>query len=163
MNKLFSVIIMATAIVLQIFSGIACALHISAPVHDSLAACVAFHQVFHVGWLHLIVNLSCLVTIVFGGFRIPGSAVLAGYIISSLVYLPAVLLAGAPTVGLSGIVYALLGMISIHAVKKIQYHGWIAGFLILGFFTASNVYLHLFAYLAGIFYAWMITPKYDRQ
>jgi len=57
---------------------------------------------------------------------------------------------GVVTVGVSGVVFALMGMISTKVQRKLYYQGWVLGFIVLGFFFKScNSWLHLYCYALG--------------
>lgn len=56
-----------------------------------------------------------------------------------------------PTVGLSGVIYALLGIVSYDVAKPKEYQASIILSLILGFmFPKINGWIHLYCYVAGL-------------
>lgn len=155
MNKLLSLLFLWLAII-----GFVVGLfwH-SLPDFLASAPCITY-QWQHVNVFHLIGNLLSLTAIGFGYFRLPPLAVPAALVISVAVPLVYPSVFDVPTFGLSGIIFALLGMISIFAYRKLYYHAWIASFILFfHFFGHSNSLLHILTYITGIFYAWFVTPK----
>ena len=120
---------------------------------------------FHASWLHLIVNCWVLLSIVFlYQIRLPmvlsSYAIAASYPINALACLYA---APLPTVGLSGVCYALLGRysweFSASRKRRLNYHFWFSCFIALGFFfPQSNAWLHLYCYLGGAVLAQLNRP-----
>lgn len=120
-----------------------------------------FYQFIHTGWLHMSVNIWCLLCIVFL-YKIRPAMLLESYLISASFPCSLAGLIGydmLPTVGLSGMIYALLGLYSTQVVNKIRYHGWWAVFIGIGFFfRGSNALLHLYCYLVG--FVWSLLKYY---
>lgn len=103
------------------------------------------YQFFHASWIHLAINVWTFLYAVFiYNLKIPSLVV--AFIISVIVPLSAT-----PTVGLSGIVFALYGFISFRFKNKILYHSWMMFFILIGFFFHNiNALLHLYCYLTAI-------------
>lgn len=54
-----------------------------------------------------------------------------------------------PTIGASGIVYAMLGMINTMVLKKLRFASWIALYITISAFFNCNWILHLFCFILG--------------
>lgn len=113
---------------------------------DSGVLCL-FYPLCHVNIWHLMGNLCALYSIIACGARLTPLMWLSAYALA----LTGVVI-GMPTEGLSGLVYALLGMISMQVRDKVAYHKWIGIFILLGlaFPSTINSYLHIVCYLGGI-------------
>lgn len=119
------------------------------------------YPLFHVGLAHWALNAWCLVTLSFV-YPISIWSLLVAYLISasfpvdslSFLYDSAV-----PTVGASGVCYALVGRCTLLVRRKAYYTVWVLAFLSLGFlFPACNVWLHLYCYLCGLVAGVLNTP-----
>lgn len=121
---------------------------------------------FHASWLHLAVNCWALLSIVFL-YQISFPMMVSSFIIAasypigplSFLYGGAIM----PTVGLSGLCYALLGRYSFifsdNRKSRLKYHAWFAVFIGIGFFfPQSNAWLHLYCYLCGFILAQLNRP-----
>jgi len=124
------------------------------------------YQFFHASWLHLVVNCWALLSIVFC-YRITWPMMLSCFLIAAsypvnhleFLYGGTVL----PTIGLSGLCYALLGRYSWQfsgfIKRRLIYHCWFAVFIGIGFFfPQSNAWLHLYCYLCGVLLAQLNRP-----
>lgn len=99
------------------------------------------YQFFHAGWLHLAVNMWALLTVVFY-YRTSWLMMISAYLISSTVHASDI-----PAVGLSGMLFALYGFVSVQSSNKRLFHLWISAFLVAGFFingVASFIHLHCY-------------------
>lgn len=107
------------------------------------------YPLFHANWLHLAVNCWALLSVVFLYDITPGR-MLTCWAASALV--PVRLLGlTVPTVGLSGVLYALFGSLSLSVQRKWLWQGWWAVFLVLGFIMPSvNGWVHLWCYALGV-------------
>lgn len=107
---------------------------------------------FHANLLHYIVNCWALLSVVFI-YDIAPSRLLACYVAAVLV--PVGLLGlHVPTVGFSGVLYALFGSLSFSVRKKWLWQLWWAAFIALGFTAvATNGWIHLWCYAIGIIIA----------
>ena len=109
---------------------------------------------FHANWLHLAVNCWALLSIMFlcrvnVPMLLASFAIAASYPINALAFLYQVPVL--PTLGASGLCYALLGRLSLTVSHKLRYLLWMIPFLSLGFiFKVSNGWLHLYCYLLGV-------------
>lgn len=102
------------------------------------------YSFFHVSFLHAALNAWCLLSLVFG-YGVSLNKMLIAYIIAILC--PAT--SDIPTVGLSGVCFALIGMVSVG--RNYIFLLFVAAILALGFFfPQSNGWLHLLCYLAGL-------------
>lgn len=126
----------------------------------------ALYPFFHASWLHLVTNCWVLLCVVFL-YQITFPMMLSSFIIAASYPIGALsfLYAGAiaPTLGLSGLIYALLGryswLFSCQTKRRLFYHSWFAVFIGLGFFfPQSNAWLHLYCYLCGVFLAQLNRP-----
>ncbi len=112
------------------------------------------YHFYHTSFLHYAMNVWCLVSAVFA-FDLAVSDLTAAYIIASFV--PVVW--SSPTIGLSGICFALLGRCSFLVRRKLHYHYFMALFIIVGLITPKvNGFIHLYCYVAGILYGLLIHP-----
>ena len=124
------------------------------------------YPLFHASWLHLVVNCWALLCVVFLyqitlPMMISSFVIAASYPIGALLFLYGGTVA--PTVGLSGLIYALLGryswLFSCERKRRLFYHSWFAFFIGLGFFfPQSNAWLHLYCYLCGVILAQLNRP-----
>lgn len=117
---------------------------------------------FHANAIHAALNVWCLLVAVFYyGMRIwhMGIAYLIavtmpidtfGHVIGGM---------DVPTVGLSGVIFAMFGMLSLGVKRKMYYQGWMVCYLLAGFVNpATNAWVHLYCYLAGVVTAWLNKP-----
>lgn len=122
---------------------------------------------FHANILHAALNVWCLLSLVFI-YDIKMWRLLITYVIAVTIPITALssLVGGmtSPTVGLSGVVFALFGTISFEVIRKWYYQAWMIGYLILGFlFPATNAWLHLYCYLVGFLVALLNKPIKARK
>lgn len=118
--------------------------------------CRFSYPFYHVGVLHALLNAWCLLSVVFI-YDISLLRLCFAYIIAVLV--PSFCLSNIPTVGLSGIVFALFGSISFEVERKVYYQLWMIVYLIIGFlFPNTNAWVHLYSYLAGCMVALLNKP-----
>lgn len=126
-------------------------LYAGCPLGNRLA-----YSFFHANIFHAAINVWCLLSIVFI-YNISWRYLLTAYCIA--VSFPDVFLVATPTVGLSGICFALLGRIAFLAERKWYYQKWMAAILCIGFLlpgTAAS--LHLYCYVVGLLIAAINTP-----
>ena len=111
---------------------------------------------YHVGIVHALLNAWCLLSVVFI-YDISMLRLCLAYIIA--VFIPFICLSDTPTVGLSGLVFALFGSISFEVGRKVYYQLWMIAYLIIGFvFPNTNAWVHLYCYLAGCAVALLNKP-----
>lgn len=111
------------------------------------------YPLFHVNIFHALINLWCLLSIVFH-LRVNLVQMLLCYCIA--VMYPVDTLSSltgvtAPTIGLSGFCYALVGMTFYQFGNKLTYVIATAIVFLIGHFMgASNNILHIYAFAAGL-------------
>ncbi len=118
--------------------------------------CRLSYPFFHVGILHALLNAWCLLSVVFI-YDISLLRLCLAYGIA--VFVPSFCMSDIPTVGLSGLVFALFGSISFEVGRKVYYQLWMLAYLIIGFlFPNTNAWVHLYCYLAGCMVALLNKP-----
>ncbi|MCU6767838.1 rhomboid family intramembrane serine protease [Barnesiella propionica] len=119
---------------------------------------------FHATWLHTLLNMWCLISLVFN-YNISLYSLIIAYMITisfpvdtfNLILGPGNFLL--PTVGFSGICFALMGRVALFVKKKWLFQSWIWVYIIIGFlFPASNGWLHLYCYSVGLFAGYLNKP-----
>lgn len=117
---------------------------------------------FHSGIIHATLNAWCLISLVFI-YNIRLQRLILAYTIAvtfPIETLSQVLpISALPTVGLSGIVFFLLGSISLEVGRKLYYQAWMIFYLAVGFvFPYTNAWLHLYCYLSGFLFSLLNYP-----
>ena len=108
---------------------------------------------FHAGVLHALLNAWSLLCVVFLT-RISLSRLFAAYLVA--VSFP---FACAPTVGLSGVVFALLGRVAFEGARPRVFILYSLAVVLLGFlFPKVNAVLHLYCYVAGLLVGFLDSP-----
>lgn len=112
---------------------------------------------FHANVFHALLNGWCLINIVFV-YNVSIGRLLLSYVVAATYPIDAIAslvsLSATPTVGLSGIIFVLLGSVSLSVARKIYFQVWMWLFLIVGFFlSSSNALLHVYCYVIGLIYA----------
>ena len=102
------------------------------------------YQFFHANIFHLAVNLYVMWLCV-TRFKLSQRQMLMCFIISAMV--PATL--PMPTIGASGIVYAMLGIINTMVAKKLRFAMWIAVYIAISTLFNCNWSIHLCCYALG--------------
>lgn len=111
----------------------------------------------HGSLLHCALNCWCLLSIVFFR-RIPLWQLIAAYLIA-ITYPADLLGVQTATVGLSGVCFALLGIISLASIRCWLNIIAIGTFICVGFLLPNiNASLHLYCYLAGLLVSLLTTP-----
>ena len=115
------------------------------------------HPFFHANIFHALVNCWALLSAVFV-FDLGLVDLALSY--AAAVTVPVGLMGlTVPTVGCSGALYFLFGMLSFRTVKKWKWHLWWLFFIGIGFFfPASNAVLHLWCYGVGVFIGFLNSP-----
>ena len=109
--------------------------------------CRMLYPLYHANLLHATLNAWCLLSVIFI-YDISLWRFFLSYIIA--VTIPPFCLSGIPTVGLSGVVFALFGSISFEVQRKAYYQLWMLAYLVAGFlFPNTNALVHLYCYMAG--------------
>lgn len=111
------------------------------------------YHFFHVNLLHSMINVWCLLSIVFI-YDIVIKHISLAYIIASTIPInligSAIPTLNTPTIGLSAIIFVLYGLLSFSVVKKLMYQGYMLFFLAVGFFVPNvSAVIHLYCYLVG--------------
>lgn len=121
-------------------------IHLPAGEGKSLWRCFVY-QMCHCNIWHLLCNMWCVYMISRSSYRTGLRRCIYAYLISALL-----VIASVPTEGLSGVIFALLGMMSWQASRIRIYHAVSLACIGFGLLFAGsiNVYLHLSCYLAGI-------------
>lgn len=119
-------------------------------------SCRFLYPFYHANLLHVALNAWCLLSIIFM-YDISLFRLTLAYIIA--VSIPSFFLSDIPTVGLSGVIYALFGSISLEVQRKVYYQLWMLAYIILGFlFPNTNGWVHLYCYTAGVIIALLNKP-----
>ncbi len=118
--------------------------------------CRMLYPFYHANVLHATLNAWCLLSVIFI-YDISLWRFFLSYIIA--VTIPSFCLSGIPTVGLSGVVFALFGSISFEVQRKAYYQLWMLAYLVAGFlFPNTNALVHLYCYMAGVAVALLNKP-----
>lgn len=121
-----------------------------------------FYPFFHANWWHCLVNCWCLLSIAFL-YEVNLPMVIGAFIVAasfpynalSFLYATPVV----PTIGMSGVCYALLGRYSLLVRRKLYYQCWMLFFIGIGFFfPTSNACLHLYCYAVGVLLSFLNKP-----
>lgn len=101
----------------------------------------------HANVLHALANAWCLVAVA-KGYRTSVADIMAAYAVA--VTVPPFVLSGTPTVGLSGVCFALIGMMAWRVRRRLCYNAWAMAFIAVGFaFPQVNAWLHLWCLAMG--------------
>ncbi len=110
----------------------------------------------HATPLHAVVNVWCLLSIVFT-YRLHLSSLL--WALLSAMLLPACCLAPEPTVGLSGAIYFLFGRVTWMTSRRLYFTSWILAYLALSWLLpGTNGWAHAWGYACGLVYGLLNTP-----
>lgn len=129
------------------------------------------YSFFHASMLHTFVNCWCLLTVVFI-YDVSLTYLALAYLIAVTypVSLFAHLHGDVPTVGLSAVCFALIGMVSFQTRRKALFHTWVLSFIAIGFaiplmcsacgldIARPNNWLHLYSYTAGLMVGFLNSP-----
>lgn len=114
------------------------------------------YSIFHASFIHAAVNAWCFVSILFL-YEVSWCKMFLAYVIA--VAVPDFVLSTTPTVGLSAVCFALLGMVAFQVKRKLYYNGCMALYIALGFlFPLVNGWLHLYSYVAGLLVGFLNMP-----
>ena len=123
------------------------------------------YPLFHASFLHAALNAWCLLSVIFI-YDVSFFHLITACLIASS--FPVSLVSCGPTVGASGICFALLGIISPQVQRKLYYHTWVVSIILSGFiipfvcnlFSLSvaqpNNWLHIWCYLIGLIAGYLI-------
>jgi len=127
--------------------------------HDGGVLPRMLYHFFHANFLHALCNVWCLLALVFY-YHIRWPEFALAWAVAALV--PAFCIT-APTVGLSGICFALMGIVFPRVARKGLYLSWMAGFLALGFlFPAVAAVLHLWCFAIGCAVGYIYSKQWIR-
>lgn len=105
------------------------------------------YSFFHVGFLHCSLNCWALLCLVFY-YRASLTKIVVAYLIA--VSFPADTLGSPLTVGLSGVCFALMGLVAWRVRRKLYWQTWMGAFIAVGFLLPNvNAPLHLYCYVVG--------------
>lgn len=111
---------------------------------------------YHVNLFHSILNVWCMLSVVFI-YDVSLWRLVSAYIISASI--PSLFLSTVPTIGLSGVVFTLFGSISFEVRRKSYYQLWMIAYLMVGFISPNtNAWVHLYCYMAGVTVALLNKP-----
>lgn len=106
------------------------------------------YSFFHASFLHALINVWCLLSVVFM-YPISIWSLLMAFAVAISFPIDVVSVT-MPTIGLSGVCFALMGRISFMVRRKWYYQAWLWFYILLGFlFPNTNGWLHLYCYLMG--------------
>ena len=125
---------------------------------------------FHASLLHALVNCWCLLSLVFY-YDVSLCYLLIAYV-AAVTFPVGILAAGVPTVGLSAVIFALLGMVSFQAKRKALLHSFVLSSIAFGYLlhvicsvcgyavAIPNSTLHLYGYVAGLIVGFLNSPAH---
>lgn len=106
------------------------------------------YHFFHANVFHAICNIWCLLALAFY-YDIEDWELLLAFIIAASV--PSVAMASQPTVGASGICFALIGIVFYKVARKRYYLAWFIPVIAIGFIIPGMAAaLHLYCFAVGI-------------
>lgn len=158
-SKAVACLVAAVAVVLSFFKF---PLEIVGIYPDCPLSGRLLYSFFHANVLHSSLNSMCLLAVVFRYNTTPlkllgAFLVAAAYPAATLASLP--FSTSAPTIGLSGIVFALFGSISFSVARKLYWQKWMLFYIVLGFVAPyTNAWLHLWCYTVGFAWAFINRP-----
>lgn len=125
---------------------------------DAPSACMLQHgcsitgrwcyHFFHANFFHALCNVWCLLAIAFY-YNIEDYELLLAYIIACAV--PSVAMTSQPTVGASGICFALMGIVLYKVARKRYYLSWIVPIVAVGFIIPGMAAgVHLYCFITGL-------------
>lgn len=114
------------------------------------------YSFFHASVWHCLANLFCYYQILH--YYLPSwRIILLSYIVA--VSVPDFVLTELPTVGMSAMIYALIGCITFYVQRKVYYISWVLFYILIGFFFPNvNALAHLYAYCVGSLYSLLTAP-----
>lgn len=137
----------AVAILFAVVSVVLFVCGIHTPRGDSfIEPNMMLYQFSHVNIWHMLANLTCLYSISSSRFRVTWRTWLTAYAISAIIP------CAQPTEGMSGLLYAVLGIISWQSANTNKYHLWCAFFIGICFLfpNAISGWLHVWCYIGGV-------------
>ena len=114
------------------------------------------YSFLHASFLHAAINSWCFLSIIFR-YDIKWWHLAIAYIIALAV--PNCILFTIPTVGLSALCFALLGMIMFKVKRKSYYNICLSIYIAAGFIAPGvNGWIHLYSYMAGLLVGCLDAP-----
>lgn len=171
-TKTAALILTAVVIVISLLCHNVAALNVAVSEDTSVSARLLY-SFFHASVVHALVNSWCLLSIVFI-YDVSLTYLIIAYVIA--VTFPAGTLcavfssAGYPTVGLSAICFALLGMVFFQIKRKLYFMAWLLSFFTVGCIlpplcsligisvTYPNSIIHIYSYVVGLFVGFLNSP-----
>lgn len=102
----------------------------------------------HSNIFHAIINGWCLLAVT-AVYRLRNLALITAIAIAASC--PDMWLTETPTIGLSGVCFALMGLASLKSARPVRFNFYALSFLAIGFlFPHVASWLHLYCYLSGI-------------
>ena len=106
------------------------------------------YHFFHANFFHALCNVWCLLALAFY-YDIEDWELLLAWLIACSV--PSVAMASQPTVGASGVCFALMGIVFYKVARKRYYLAWIIPMVAVGFLIPGMAAtLHLYCFTLGI-------------
>lgn len=107
------------------------------------------YSFFHASFIHALINIWCFLSVIFL-YNLSWHRLLVSYIIAAAA--PDFVLPPVPTVGLSALCYALLGLVMFQVKRKLYFNIIVVIYISIGFlFPLVSAWLHLYSYIAGLF------------
>lgn len=112
----------------------------------------ATYPFFHANLMHLALNIWVILNLVFNyGARV--KHIIIGYVIAVLFPVDTIYMLSRdsslllPTVGLSSIIFAMIGLVEPARSRRVIFYSWVFAYLILGFILpATNGWVHLYCF-----------------
>lgn len=123
------------------------------------------YQHIHASWIHVLCNAWVFLSVIFF-WRPSVIQLLAAYVMSALFGILACCTHVAPTVGLSGLIYAMFGIYCLTPTTMsglVRYQATaLATMVVYCFFPGFSIACHALCYAMGVFYAIINYPiRYD--
>lgn len=132
------------------------AIYVQAPWHNRLT-----YHFFHDNIFHLILNAWTLLSVVFA-YNTTLNNIIAAFIVASTI--PECCIYNNPTIGMSALVFYMLGAISFTVKDKIIYQLWMMAFIAIGYYISNtNFAIHLYTYAVGVISALFTEPIIKRK
>ena len=133
------------------------------------------YSFFHASLTHTLINCWCLLSVVFvydvsAAYLVIAYIIAVTYPIDTISTICCAVNATTPTVGLSAVCFALLGMVSFQSARKLFFHVWILSFFVAttllayicsvcGYtIAAPNNTLHIYCYVVGLMVGFLNSP-----
>lgn len=112
---------------------------------------------FHANIFHAMLNAWCLLTMIFM-YDMRLWHMVVAYVIS--ISVPSVFLSTTPTVGLSGVCFSMMGILTFIVMRKWFFFLWCAAAIGIGFLLSPIVSarLHFYCYVAGLLIGFLNYP-----